>query len=390
MKEGSTVISTYTYNPNGSLEKQDLPNSISANYTYFKNNKLKTLTNKSYSQPLESYQYTYDGAGNMTAKFDVKSVSSNLPTLYTYTPINQLLTVAEPDGKLTAYTYDNAGNRLSEIVTENSQTTITNYTLNDQNRLMQTEQVTTAQTIIEQYFYDNAGNMLGRSPEALTNATGLTGSLGISLLGQTEETDLTPALYSYNDKNQMIEAVNGESIVTNTFNAEGLRYSKTVDGVTTYYCYEYSRVIKEVDSTGSVAYNIYGTNLISRDLDGNKAYYIYNGHGDVTGLISSSGTIIASYYYDAFGNIVEESGNFGNPYRYAGYIYDEQSKLYNLNARFYDAKIARFMQEDAYLGSQTDPLSLNLYTYCSNNPVRYSYSRLESRNSASAVRGSQA
>jgi hypothetical protein len=34
--------------------------------------------------------------------------------------------------------------------------------------------------------------------------------------------------------------------------------------------------------------------LISRDLDGNKVYYIYNGHGDVTGLLNSAGTVIAS------------------------------------------------------------------------------------------------
>ena len=79
----------------------------------------------------------------------------------------------------------------------------------------------------------------------------------------------------------MTEAVSGTSTVTNTFNAEGLRVSKTVDEVTTYYCYEYSRVIKELDSEGSVAYNTYGTNLISRDLDGDKVYYLYNGHGDL-------------------------------------------------------------------------------------------------------------
>ena len=46
-------------------------------------------------------------------------------------------------------------------------------------------------------------------------------------------------------------------------------------------------------------------------------------------------------------------------------------KLYDLKARFYDAKIARFMQEDTYLGSQNDPLSLNLYTYVKNNPLTY-------------------
>ena len=52
-------------------------------------------------------------------------------------------------------------------------------------------------------------------------------------------------------------------------------------------------------------------------------------------------------------------------------MYDSESELYNLNARFYDAKLARFMQEDTFLGQVDDPLSLNLYAYCSNNPLKY-------------------
>jgi RHS repeat-associated protein len=68
---------------------------------------------------------------------------------------------------------------------------------------------------------------------------------------------------------------------------------------------------------------------------------------------------------------VEQSGNFSNPYRYAEYIYDEEITLYNLKARYYDAGIARFLQEDTYLGDARDPLSLNLYTYCKNEPLKY-------------------
>ncbi len=45
--------------------------------------------------------------------------------------------------------------------------------------------------------------------------------------------------------------------------------------------------------------------------------------------------------------------------------------LYYLNSRFYDPETARFMQEDSYDGDVYDPLSLNLYTYCSNNPISY-------------------
>jgi len=87
-------------------------------------------------------------------------------------------------------------------------------------------------------------------------------------------------------------------------------------------------------------------------------------------LLTETGTLVATYYYDAFGVIVEEDGDSEtNPYRYAGYFYDSETTLYYLKARFYDAGIARFMQEDTYYGQQGDPLSLNLYTYCRSNPI---------------------
>jgi len=42
-----------------------------------------------------------------------------------------------------------------------------------------------------------------------------------------------------------------------------------------------------------------------------------------------------------------------------------------MNARMYDPKIARFLQEDTYTGQADYPMGLNLYTYCHNNPVTY-------------------
>ena len=99
--------------------------------------------------------------------------------------------------------------------------------------------------------------------------------------------------------------------------------------------------------------------------------YMYNGHGDVTALLGEDGTVKGTYYYDAFGNIIEQTGNVNNNITYAGYQYDSETGLYYLNARYYDSKIARFLTQDTYTGDPNDPLSLNLYTYCHNEPVMY-------------------
>ena len=110
---------------------------------------------------------------------------------------------------------------------------------------------------------------------------------------------------------------------------------------------------------------------LSRNAEVKELYYLYNGHKDVVSLTDSEGKIIATYYYDTFGSIVDSTGEADNPIRYSGYQYDEETGLYYLNARMYDASTGRFLQEDTYTGDIKDPLSLNLYTYCQNNPLIY-------------------
>ena len=161
-------------------------------------------------------------------------------------------------------------------------------------------------------------------------------------------------------------------MVENAYNGDGRRVIKTVNGASTYYLYEYDKVILETNVFGDVTgRNVYGLNLLIRTVGIDTFYYMYNGHADVTALLTPAGQVAASYYYDAFGNVLETTGNADNSILFAGYQYDKETGLYYLNARMYDPVTARFMQEDTYLGQKNDPLSLNLYTYCHNSPLMY-------------------
>ncbi|MDF9858682.1 RHS repeat-associated protein, partial [Paenibacillus sp. PastF-1] len=88
-------------------------------------------------------------------------------------------------------------------------------------------------------------------------------------------------------------------------------------------------------------------------------------------IVDKSGAIVNSYAYDEWGNITSQTEGIQNSFKYTGEIYDEETGLYYLRARYYDPSIGRFINEDTYEGQIDNPLSLNLYTYVHNNPLIY-------------------
>ena len=120
-----------------------------------------------------------------------------------------------------------------------------------------------------------------------------------------------------------------------------------------------------LEYTGSAAAGkvyIYGLTLISQK---NSLYYIYNGHGDVVKYINSSGAVLKSYDYDAFGEESNASSTDANPFRYAGQYFDAETGTYYLRARYYSPGRGRFTTEDPIR------FGLNWYVYGNNNPVYF-------------------
>ena len=74
-------------------------------------------------------------------------------------------------------------------------------------------------------------------------------------------------------------------------------------------------------------------------------------------IATADNTIVASYTYDAWGNIESVTGTLAdtvgtiNPIRYRGYYYDNETGLYYLNARYYDSEIGRFINPDIYIST---------------------------------------
>ncbi|QTH45393.1 S8 family serine peptidase [Cohnella sp. LGH] len=403
LKDGNTLQASYSYYADGSQQQVTYANGAKEVYTYYPNNLLQTLENYHGTTKLDTYTYTYDLANNQKTKSETVNGVVKGVTSFSYDALNRLQIVTEPNGKKTEYAFDPSGNRLSEKTTQDTVDTIISYNYNDQNRLMGTVEVKlSGETQQVNYAYDNNGNMINKSTEIrkkIDPENPPSPTFGLFIYGQPNPNPRIAdvlegvARYEYNGFNQLVKMSTGNSGASYQYNGDGLRVKKTVDGVSTAYLYEYDKVVMETDGKGKqTARNLYGLNLVSRTMELETYFYLYNGHSDVTALISSSGMVASTYEYDAFGNLKNKTGTVNNPIRYAGYQYDEESKFYYLNARYYDPKLARFLTEDTYRGQANDPLSLNLYTYVHNEPIMYwdptGYAEVKLRQLAGASGGS--
>ena len=173
------------------------------------------------------------------------------------------------------------------------------------------------------------------------------------------------------------------------YNDEGLRVSKTVNGVTTNYYYQGTLLIAEETNSNIIVY-LYDENgtpvgfmyrAVSYAEDVWDTYaFEKNIFGDVVAVYNAdTGVKLISYTYGAWGDTVTSYHNGGssttatkNPYKYRGYYYDSDLAMYYLQTRYYDPAICRFINADIpeIIGvtfySLTDK---NLFAYCDNNPV---------------------
>ena len=106
--------------------------------------------------------------------------------------------------------------------------------------------------------------------------------------------------------------------------------------------------------------------------------HIFDSFGLLIGLADDEGNMVVEYEYDLFGKPLacRDTSGIGlgslNPFRFKGYVYDEDSGLYYLTSRYYDPEIGRFLTPDNL--EQLDPekaAGLNLYVYCNNDPVLF-------------------
>ena len=180
------------------------------------------------------------------------------------------------------------------------------------------------------------------------------------------------------EKGRQLKSFDGN---TYTYNANGIRTSKTVNGVRHDYVLEGTKILQETwggnklipiyDNEESVCGIIY---------NGTPHYFLKNLQGDIIAIANSNGEVEARYTYDAWGAITNISGTdegisiaVVNPFRYRSYYYDSEIQMYYLQSRYYDPIVGRFTTTDdeRMIFYNKDALTLSFFNYCLNCPINY-------------------
>lgn len=335
----------------------------------------------------EKYEYTYDVCGNVTSEEILRGIEKKTPAeealtdkgsyhilrKYSYNDLDELRNLKEyciegensaGTGTLThetSYTYDALGNRKSE--TKDGIKYVYGY--DDLNELLWVEKEGESEKQ-KKYTYDEDGNQVSEiNAEAGTETT-----------------------YAYDLEGNMLKSVsrarkNGETVETvteNQYNGDGTRVARTVNGETTYFVYANGNLISSytMDSSNREIVSKHTTNVFGINGDiiltirtGTKSY-VYNAdiRGSIMSITDDNGDVVQSCYYSVFGEPFVE-GTFYNEVLYTGAVYDSSTGMYYLSTRFYDSESGRFTSRDSVRGSVDNPLSLNIYAYCVNNPLKY-------------------
>jgi RHS repeat-associated protein len=251
--------------------------------------------------------------------------------------------------------------------------------------------VTTVSTLAPAYIYDPAGNQLSAVSAAGTTSstynaadqiTSQTGPGGATTWTYDQRGDVTQIkspnstqTYTYDAADHLVKVATMPGVtVTYTYDGDGNRVSKTAGGITTQYLWDpagaYPQLAIERTGAGTLIRRyIYGDGPVAMQTPSATYFYHLDPRGSVAELSDSTGSIVASYHYDGFGNVTTVGANPpANPLLFQGQYLDTDTGLYDMRARDYDPTTGRFTQRDPVVTPVGVPV-VSPYVFVADRPT---------------------
>ena len=295
----------------------------------------------SITQPGCNCGYGYDDNGNIAS-----ATLNGKWTGYTYDALGQLIQVNDhsdtrsgADGTTWKYTYDLGGNILKK------------------ERFAYADTTTPLETVTYEYGDANWRDKL----TAVNGSTIRYDAIGNPLNDGTWT-------YTWQNGRQLQKMQKSGVTAEFVYNADGLRVQKTVNGVATKYTLHGKNVVHMTSGADELHFFYDAQNRPAVVVYNGTAYaYVKSLQGDIVAILDENGNTVVSYGYDAWGAPLWCTGELAEtlgkvqPFRYRGYVFDEETGLYYLRSRYYNPQWGRFVNADNYL-------STNVFSYCGNVP----------------------
>ncbi|HVL59478.1 MAG TPA: RHS repeat-associated core domain-containing protein, partial [Burkholderiaceae bacterium] len=312
------------------------PNGTVARWEYDAQGRLLRVSHSGADgRALAEWRHDYDAAGNRVRTAD----SNGRVSEYRYDAAGQLAEERTASG-VVRYEYLPGGNRVRRVASEDAR-----YRYDDSGRLLQAGD--------ETFAYDANGNVVERrGPRGVTR-------------------------YRYDVENQLVQIVRPDgSDVSFGYSATGDRVWRRDAAGITYFVHDGYHLVAELAEDLTAKANYLHAPGIDRPLSmrraGRSFFYHADALGSIVALTDERGQLAAAYDYSAFGEMVPGNPRgLPNPFTFTAREWDDTVGLYFFRSRYYDPKLGRFLTPDPMSGDRLDPLSLNVYAYAMNNPLRY-------------------
>ncbi|MFA5933696.1 MAG: FG-GAP-like repeat-containing protein [Candidatus Paceibacterota bacterium] len=425
----ANIISNFDYNPMGQITTQNFANGVITTNTYDSANLYRLtrrLTQNSALEKLQDLNYTYDNVGNITQIIDSSNTNGAKTSVFAYDDLYRLISTtvtnsANAQNYAQAYTYDALGN----ILTGPAGAYL--YQGSTGTSKANSHAVTSINGAV--ITYDNDGNVL--TSGALTNTWNYRDQLSQTIKQTPSVVISVPEVLV---SGMSLSAVPVKNSLLNTRTFESASTAKIIQPINVsvpitmnyYYDHTGSRVWYKVDAVSTYYpnkfYNTSGTKKTKKIFAGNTLvasietvisgmtpvleiktlssltslggssvggvttptktitlYYVHTDHVLGSSVISNqSGTKVELLDYYPFGQIRldEKTGSFSEQRKFGGHIYDQETDLNYLGARYYNGTWGRFASQDSMFWSLPDsylldPQQQNSYSYARNNPVVY-------------------
>jgi len=346
VKLDTTTLASIEYNQNNMITSITYGNDFNADYSYYARDWIKLIQLKdSIGAVIDSYDFTYDGVGN------IKTLNNEI---YDYDDLDRLTYAQGPWGTI-SYTYDSVGNRLTEDVGDPSLDKT--YVYDTYNKLtdIEFEDPSTPEVHFE---YDNYGNIIRK----------IIGEWANPIEDWEYEYDTGPLVR----ENELATVyLDGELVRATQYDAFGRLIIYSEGTTTKRFIYSNIGVIHEISQPENIYTNYVYANgfLIAKIIDG-ETYYYHQDHLSSTRRVTNNrGATVFTADYKPFGEIYNQQGS--ETYKFTGERHEDNTGLYYLYRRYYDPELGRFISQDPVLGSLSNPQSMNRYVYVVNNPIKY-------------------